>query len=81
MRIEKVTEFGAFCIGEWKEKCMYMHLLLDSRDRTNSMLMSQDITHIIVESRYKYSDVLKYLKLDRIPVYRISPLPSIWAIL
>lgn len=23
MRIQKVTEYGAFCINEWKDQCMY----------------------------------------------------------
>ncbi|PWW75983.1 hypothetical protein C7212DRAFT_295594 [Tuber magnatum] len=46
MRVQKATEFGAFCINEWND---------------------QFITHVIVESRFKYLDVLRYLKLDKLP--------------
>ncbi|RPA95290.1 hypothetical protein L873DRAFT_1698481 [Choiromyces venosus 120613-1] len=46
MRVQKATEFGAFCINEWN---------------------NQYITHVIVENNFKYLDVLKYLKLDKLP--------------
>ena len=36
---------------------------------------SQDITHAIVESRFNYSDVLKYLKLEAVPVTKRHPTP------